>query len=160
MVFCCFDDKTRCKIEEIQDELIGMLCFDAELVKRLTRKIHQIASHDNTGSATDRRCQDMPVLFIWKNKTRNQMFISRYKRIWSGFIHELSRSLQFLTGKIRTMFQETANPFFMHVGGPFGAKHSDQRKVHENVTQLRWIKHVGVIENNECGHNQIPISWS
>jgi hypothetical protein len=32
--------------------------------------------------------------------------------------------------------------------------------VHQEITQLRRIEHVRVIEDNECGHNQIPISWS
>jgi hypothetical protein len=32
--------------------------------------------------------------------------------------------------------------------------------VHQKITQFGGIEYVRVVEDNECGHNQIPISWS
>ncbi len=93
MIFCRLDHQTRSEIEEIQNELIGMLCFNAELVKGPLREIPQIACDDDTGSAAYRGGQHMPVLFIGENKAGDEMFISRHKCIWRCLIHELSCAL-------------------------------------------------------------------
>jgi len=160
MIFSGFNDQAWGEIKQIENELVWMLCLYIEFPERLAGKVLQIACDDDTGSAADRRRQDMAVIFIWQEKARNEVFICCYERIWSGLIHELPRAFQLLASEVGPVLQEIPDPFFMYICGPLGTKHSRQCEIHEEASQLSGIEYIRVEEDNECRHNQIPISWS
>src|SRR5271170_7828381 len=94
MVVRRFDHKTRRKVEEMEDELIRMLRLNIEWAERFRREISQIRRNDQTSSATDRGRQDVAVIFVGKEKTRNEVLIPCDQRIGGRFIHQLPCALE------------------------------------------------------------------
>ena len=102
--------------------------------------------------AANRSCQHVPVIWIRELQTWNQILVACYERIVSVLVHQCASAFQLFSRKIRALFKQTGNPFFVHVRGPLRTKEPDERQVHEQVPKLRGIEDVGVIERGEPGH--------
>ena len=87
MIVGCLYDEAWGEIEEMHDELIGMLCFDIELSENLLRKISHVTRHDDAGAAADGGCQYVAILRVGEDKTGNEVLVSCYQRVWRGLVH-------------------------------------------------------------------------
>ena len=57
-------DEPRRKFEKMNDEIVGMLSFNAVGSEPIGREIDKVNGHDHVGPAPDRGGQDMPVIRI------------------------------------------------------------------------------------------------
>src|SRR5277367_4905182 len=106
MVVRRFDHKTRCKVEEMENELVRMLGLNIEWAERFRREIGQIRRNDQTGSATDRGRQDVAVISIGKEKSRNEVFIPCDERIRGRFVHQPPCALELFPSQVGPVLQE------------------------------------------------------
>jgi len=61
---CCFQNETGEGIQERQDEVVGMLGFDAEIPQDVSRKVGLIEGDDHADTAANSGGQDVPVVSI------------------------------------------------------------------------------------------------
>jgi len=57
-------NELRESLQHGQNEIIGMLRFDAQNCESLTRKVSEIEGYDHTRAAANRGGQDVPVVLI------------------------------------------------------------------------------------------------
>ena len=123
MNFRCLHDQIWGEVKKMQDEIIGMLGFDVQFSEDMRRKICQVAGHNDAGAGADRSRQHMTIIRVWERKSGNEVLVSSHQRVRCSLIHELSSTLQFCAGEVRSVYQEIPDPFLVHVHGPLGAEY-------------------------------------
>jgi hypothetical protein len=156
MIFRCLNNQYWRKVYELQDELVWVEGFDLEPLKGLLGEIIQIASDDDAGFRVDGCCQHMAIPLVRQDEGRDEVLIPGNEGIRCSLLHELPRAFQLFAGQVWSVFEETTDPFFMHVLRPLRSENAYEGKVHEEVAKLRWVKHVCVIKDDESCHESDP----
>ena len=66
MCSCCFKNEIGEGLQERQDEVVWMLCFNPEFGESVSWKVGQIEGDDHASTAADSGGQDVPVVSIRK----------------------------------------------------------------------------------------------
>src|SRR5690606_26923948 len=104
----------RMKVQQMQDEVVGMLCFELEASELLLREICQIEGDDQVGSAVNCSGNHMTVVGVGKIDARNQMLKASDEAIAHMGIHERSRAIQLFRCQVGTVLPDAADPFVMY----------------------------------------------
>ncbi len=64
MILCRCHHRARCKVKEMKDEFVRVLCFNSKRSDGIRRKVPQVHGHDDICVATNGRGQHMPVVRI------------------------------------------------------------------------------------------------
>ena len=69
------------KVQQVGDELVGMLSLDSELGQRFGGIVGKIAGHDDIDPRTNRGSEDVTIIRVGKLKGRDQVFVVRDQTI-------------------------------------------------------------------------------
>ena len=153
---CCFQNEFGERIQERQDEVVGMLGFDAQIPQDLSRKVGEIQGDDYACAAANGGGEDVPVVPIWQFYRIDKGLIAGHKGIGRRLVHEASSPFQFVACDVRPILQEIPYPFIVDFGRPMGAEDARQCEVHEEVPQTRGIENICVEEGPEYRHESDP----
>ena len=81
VILCRIGDDTWRQIQQVQNELVWMLRFNAERCHRPGRKVAQVDRDDDIRTRANRRRQEMPVVRVGELQARDQLLVARYQRI-------------------------------------------------------------------------------
>lgn len=76
LALCGGHDRSRIKIEQILNERVGMLGFDAEGSQHLQRKVTLIEGHNNASVAANCRSQHVAVIGVGARSTCDKHFVA------------------------------------------------------------------------------------
>jgi len=142
------------KVDQVRDELVWVLCFDAKLVQALGREVIKIERDDDGRRATDRRSEYMTIIGIGQSESFDQTLVSGDKAISDVSVHQRPGTFQLLPRKIGAILKYAPDPLVVDLVGPPGPEQICQRQVHEQVPQRSRIECARIIERCEACHNQ------
>lgn len=125
------DHQSRGEVEQMRDELIGMLRLDSERPKDISGEVTHVPGDNHVRAPPNGGGQHMPIVRIRQMQTLNQGFVAGNERILCMFVHEHPGPLQLLARQIRPIAQESGHPFLVHAGGPLRAEQPCQGQVHQ-----------------------------
>lgn len=152
MCFGCIHDRIGSQFDQLQNEIVWMLCFDFILLKNFSRKVPQIHRDNNLCLPFDSYSKYMAVIFIWQAQAWDQVFIVLDKGIACSLVHELACALQLFPREIRSVVKKVGNLLLVRIVRPLGAEDAGERQMHQKVSQLGRIQNVRVIKRNKRSH--------
>jgi hypothetical protein len=147
-------DRARREVQKVNDEIVGVLSFDAAMGERLSREISQVEGYDYISPAANRSRQDVSLVGVGKRDGSNQVLVVRNQAIADMDIHQGAGAFELLAGQVRPIFQEAPNPLIMNSVGPFRAKKVGQGQVHQQIAQRGRIQDASIANGGEIRHAQ------
>lgn len=147
-------DDAGVKVQQVCDELVGMLSLDSKLGERIAREVGKVAGYDDIRSGTNRGGKNVTIILVGKLKIRNQVFVVLDEAVPNVFVHLVASFFELIARLVGILFENIADPLFVDFIGPFGAEKVRHRQVHQQAAELRREENARIKESREVAQDQ------
>ena len=147
-------DNGRGEVDQVSDELVRVLCLNAELAEKFRWEIVEVESDDHRGRSTDCRRKDVTIIGIGQRESFDKVLVPGDAAVADVGVHQLAGALELFPPQVWSIFEYTADPFIVDLVGPTGTEQIRQRQMHEQVPQRGGIERACIIERCETRHRQ------
>jgi hypothetical protein len=142
-------DGARGEVQEIHDELVGVLGRKAVGSESGVREVAKIGGDDHAGLASDRSRHDVPVIRVRKLDPVDECLVSGDEAVGSGTIHLLAHALERCGLDVWPVPEQASHPFPVDLGGPTGTEQSRRRELQKDVPQRCGIEDAPIEDRGE-----------
>ena len=94
------------EIEQVEDEVVGMLGLDTIRLEAVRRKVLQVEGNDGLRARANRGSEDMPVIRIGEHEAGDQLVEPVDHTIGDGPNHQLACARKLLPGEVGTLLED------------------------------------------------------
>jgi hypothetical protein len=134
----------------VQEENVGRLHLDVELIQRQGGEVLEVAGHDHPRATSDRGRQDVSILRMVRHRW-HQHFVPFDERFGEGSSHVSDSSQRGLLTQIELAHQ-VASELVERLVAPMRPKQARLREAQERVSEGDWEKDARVQRHIERGH--------
>ena len=113
-----FAHRGRVQVEQIEYEVVGVLCGQVVPLEDFSREILQVEGHDDACAAVNACSDHMPIIRVWKLNGRDQIFEAGDKAVAHMGVHQCPGPFQIVPLQLRSRCKEIPNPFIVNEVGP------------------------------------------
>jgi hypothetical protein len=142
---------TAIKIDEMPDELIRVLRFNAIGTKDFRGKVLEVEGHDYMHTADNGCGHYVTVIRIGQALNRwNEGLVPIYQRITHVVVHQRANPIDLLLCDVGAIGTKIPHPLLVYLLRPLSTEKPGQRQSHKEVTEWCRIEDVGIIEGGEA----------
>ena len=143
-----------CQIEQVADEVIGVLSLQAVDLELLPRKMLEVGGYDHIGPDTNGRGEYVSIVPVGEFQAGYQAFIAFHQAIGDHRVHQFSRSLQPLAVEVGAAMQQAVDSLVVDCIGPTRPEQIGGGQVHQQITQGSGVQNGGIVDGREGRHAQ------
>ena len=139
----------REQIQQVDDEVVGVLGHEVVGFERLRREVLEVEGHDQARARVNRGGHHMTVVRVGQLDRRDQVLKPGDQAVADMAVHQLACSVQLLGCEIGPTGQHVARPLVVDRVTPARPVQIRQRQMHQQIAQRCRVEHAGVIDDGE-----------
>lgn len=137
------------EIDEVQQEDVWALIFDAVGLQHLSREVAQVLCDDDLGPRSNRCRENVTIVGVRECEAVDERFVPGDEAVRYCFAHELASASELLHGEVGATPDNGAHHLVEDLVGPNSSEQTRHTQTHEKITQPCGMQNARVVGGRE-----------